>query len=55
MAVVSIAGEYFVVTVDGEVIGTFRAMLDANCFALQLLERDMAASVTLVSGLIVCA
>ena len=53
MAVVSVAGECFVVTVDGEVIGTFRAMLDANCFALQLMERGQCYSVMLTSGTII--
>ena len=53
MAVVSVAGEWIVVKVDGEVIGKFRAMLDANCFALQLIERELVCCVRLNSGEII--
>ena len=49
------SGEWYLVRMDGEELGMFAHMLDANCFALQLLEREMATTVTLVSGLIVCA
>ena len=33
--------------------GTFGALVDACCFALQLVERGMAGRVTLPSGVIV--
>ena len=33
--------------------GTFGALLDANCFALQLLERGLVQSVRLYSGITV--
>ena len=49
------SGEWYIVRLNGEDLGMFTYMLDANCFALQLLERAMATSVTLISGLIVCA
>ena len=49
------SGDQYLVVLDDEELGTFAYMLDANCFALQLLDREMATSVTLVSGLIVCA
>ena len=48
-------GEWYIVRMDGEELGMFAYMLDANCFALQLLERGMAVSITLVSGLNICA
>jgi hypothetical protein len=49
------SGERYTVSLNGDEMATFKHLLDANCFALQLVEREMAASVTLVSGLIVCA
>ena len=33
--------------------GTFGALIDANCFALQLIERGMVDEVVLLSGVIV--
>ena len=45
--------EWYIVRMDGEDLGMFAHMLDANCFAMQLVERGMADSVTLVSGLVV--
>ena len=44
-------GEWYIVRLNGEELGMFAYMLDANCFALQLMERAMATSVTLISGL----
>ena len=55
MAQVIESGGWYIVRLDGEDLGTFNHMLDANCFALQLIEREIAASVTLVSGLVICA
>lgn len=50
MAIVDRCGELYVVAVDGETLGQFMHLLDAHCFALQLLERDMVQSVRLHSG-----
>ena len=33
--------------------GTFGALLDASCFAIQLIDRGMTATVTLYSGEVV--
>jgi hypothetical protein len=55
MAQVIESGEWYIVRLNGEDLGMFAHMLDANCFALQLLERGMATTVTLVSGLAICA
>ena len=46
-------GEWYTVTVDGETLAQFVALLDAHCFALQLMERDLVQSVRLNSGLTV--
>ena len=51
MVEVRCSGEWYIVVMDDEELGMFAYMLDANCFALQLLEREMATSVTLISGL----
>ena len=51
MAQVIESGEWYIVRLSGEDLGMFAHMLDANCFAMQLIERDMATSVTLISGL----
>ena len=48
-------GGWYIVRLNGEDLGMFAHMLDANCFAMQLLERGMANTVTLVSGLNICA
>ena len=53
MATVERQGEWYVVAVDGETLAQFVALLDAHCFALQLMERDMVQSVRLHSGIIV--
>ena len=37
----------------GVVIGRFDALLDAHCFALQLMERGLAEEARLLSGVIV--
>ncbi len=51
MVEVRCSGDQYLVVLDGGELGTFAYMLDANCFALQLLERELASSVTLISGL----
>ena len=50
MADVVKQGEWYTVMVNGEVLGQFIALLDAHCFALQLMERGLAQSVRLYSG-----
>jgi hypothetical protein len=55
MAQVIESGGWYIVRLDGEDLGKFIHLLDANCFALQLLDRGMATTVTLVSGLVICA
>ena len=41
------------VYISGHCYGTFGALVDANCFALQLIERGMVDSVRLHSGITV--
>lgn len=41
------------VYISGHCYGRFGALLDANCFALQLLERGVAEEIRLLSGVIV--
>ena len=53
MAEVVSGGDWYIVRLNGEELGMFVHMLDANCFAMQLVEREMATSVTLVSGITV--
>ena len=53
MAVVCKQGEWYSVAVDDTLLGQFRYLLDAHCFALQLMERGMAQSVRLYSGITV--
>lgn len=53
MAIIIREGEWYVVMVNGQMLGQFAKLLDAHCFALQLLEREMASSVQLLSGVIV--
>ena len=50
MAIVERKGEWYAVLLDGEMLGQFVHLLDAHCFALQLMERDMARSVRLYGG-----
>ena len=49
-AVVKKRGEWYIVTLDEELLGQFVHLLDAHCFALQLMDRDMARSVRLYGG-----
>jgi len=52
MTVVSRAGNWYVVMINGQMIGKFGHQFDANRFAIMLLEAGEAVSVTLVSGLV---
>tara|TARA_B100001059_G_C17562813_1_gene441003 strand:- start:339 stop:503 length:165 start_codon:yes stop_codon:yes gene_type:complete len=51
MAIVGLDGEWYVVEVDGQALGWFGAMLDANRFALGMLHDGMVGQVSLFSGL----
>ena len=51
MAVVAVQGEWCTVTVDGNILGYFGAVLDANRFALGMLHDGLVSSVGLHSGL----
>ena len=53
MAMVIRQGDWYSVAVDDTLLGHFRYLLDAHCFALQLMERGMAQSVQLYSGITV--
>ena len=52
MATVATSGNWYVVRVNGQVLGQFERMFDANTFAISLLRRGEIASVTLPSGLV---
>lgn len=45
-------GSWYVVMINGQMLGKFGHQFDANRFAIMLLEAGEAASVTLVSGLV---
>ena len=53
MAVVGKQGGWYTVMINGQMLGQFTSLLDAHCFALQLLERGLASSVQLFSGITV--
>lgn len=53
MAVVAVQGEWYTVTVDGQVLGQFGALIDAHRFALGMLHDGLASSVELLSGLVI--
>ena len=53
MVEVRCAGDWYLVVLDNEELGMFAYMLDANCFALQLMERGQCYSVMLTSGTII--
>ena len=44
---------HWVVCIGEHCYGTFGALLDANCFALQMIDRGMCCEVRLYSGEIV--
>ena len=41
----------FVVVIGGEELGVFVYLLDASCFAQQLIERGLASNMTLPCGM----
>ena len=45
--------DQWVVCIGDHCYGTFGALLDANCFALQMIDRGMAGQVRLYSGEII--
>jgi len=53
MAVISRAGEWYVVTLDGALLGQFVEPIDAHRCAISLLHDGLAASVELRSGLVI--
>ena len=52
MAEVYESGSWYVVMINGEMIGNFGCLFDANCFAIQLIERGFVDQITLPSGLV---
>lgn len=52
MAEVCISGSWYVVMINGKMIGQFGRLFDANCFAIQLIERGIVDQITLTSGLV---
>ena len=53
MAEVSRVGSWYTVMVNGQMIGQFGALLDANRYALMMLHDGMVGSVRLISGKII--
>ena len=53
MAVVIRNGDLYEVGVDFSALASFAHLLDAHCFALQLMERGIVQSVRLYSGVVV--
>jgi hypothetical protein len=53
MAFVIREGDCYSVVLHGSALGLFKHLLDAHCFAMQLMERGMADSVRLYSGVTV--
>lgn len=52
MATVTTSGSWYVVMVNGQMLGQFGRLFDANTFAISLLRRGEIASLTLPSGLV---
>lgn len=52
MAEVSESGNWYVVMINGKMTGQFGCLFDANCFAIQLVERGVVDKITLPSGLV---
>lgn len=52
VADVCISGNWYVVMINGKMIGQFGCLFDANCFAIQLIERGIVDQITLPSGLV---
>jgi len=53
LAAINTRGDLYTVAVDGEVLGSFGALLDANRYALMLLHDGLVGSVRLLSGEII--
>ncbi len=53
VAEVSRAGEWYTVMINGKMIGQFGALLDANRYALMMLQDGLVGSVRLISGKII--
>ena len=51
MVEVQRSGEWYMVVLGGEELGMFAYLLDASCFAQQLIERGMAINMRLPCGL----
>ena len=45
------SGEWYLVRLEGEELAVFAYLLDASCFAQQLIERGLASNMTLPCGL----
>jgi hypothetical protein len=45
------SGEWYMVRLNGEELAVFAYLLDASCFAQQLIERGLASEMTLPCGL----
>ena len=45
------AGEWYILRLEGEELGMFAYLLDASCFAQQLIERGLAQNMTLPCGM----
>ena len=52
MGEVVLSGGWYVVMVNGRMLGQFGRLFDANTFAICLIRRGEIASVTLPSGLV---
>lgn len=52
MAEVCVSSNWYVVMINGRMIGQFARLFDANTFAICLLRRGEISSVTLPSGLV---
>ena len=53
MATIVKQGEWYTVMINGQMLGQFAHLLDAHCFAMQLMERGVTNEVRLLSGVIV--
>ena len=45
------SGEWYMVSLCGEELAMFAYLLDASCFAQQLIERGLASEMTLPCGM----
>lgn len=51
MVEVLVSGGWYLVRIEGEELAMFAYLLDASCFAQQLIERGLAQNMTLPCGL----